>query len=271
MSESDMLTTLRGLRIACVIPTLNRRELLISFIKNYVVKCTIPTDLVVVDNSPDEFHLIEPECFELVQGTPHTLKSLAPHIGRGVGKSRAYGVDYVLKNTAHEFIINADDDAIIGNECIERLVAAAYQEPKFGYVGSAGNYLSFWRDFDSRSVKFYMNLGIVWCLSRSMLNVCGNFDTELSLREDVEMGLRSWANGFYTVAVWAPVVHKRSNPDFASGNDKWLESNSYIKAKYGDMITTTSNGQIRQNKKVFRYPDITYTVDDDLVLSKSAS
>jgi len=266
MDKSKIWNKLLELEVATVMPTMDRKKELIKYLEVYIKNVKIPTTMVLVDGSLEKDRLSDFEIINLTTGPIKKIVILDQERGRGVGPARAKGVYWVMENTDIEYIFNTEDDSQIGEECIERLAAVQYQEPLFGYVGSVGNYTSFWRDFTKNSVVFYTNIGIAWMLTRNFIDKCGNFDTTLGLREDVELGVRAWKNGFYAAAIHAPVIHSRSNADFKAGDPPWMEAVFKIKEKFGDFIKTTKKGAISINRKVFQYPDVTYWVTDDLEL-----
>lgn len=232
--------------VACVIPTMNRRDELIKCINNWADVCTMPTVMVIVDDSPDRAdRLTDSEIEYLTRGSVIRIVVLTDNPGTGVGPARYWGVEWVMKNTHLRYILNTEDDCMIHEECVERLVNVQYQDKRFAYVGTAGNYTSFWyKEWWDESVKFYANLGVIWSFTRDFITHAGNFDPELRLREDVEMGLRAYQFGYWAVAVHAPCTHRRSNAEFKPGDPPWMEACERIKSRYGDMITVNKRGSI---------------------------
>ena len=249
--------------VACVIPTKDRPQDLKECVKSYMNNCPIPTEIIIVDDSLDP---IRAQDILEDQESWHKIQILTGNTMKGVGPARAYGVQYVLDKTDHQYIVNTEDDARIMLNSIERLLAVIYQEPTFGYVGTVGNYKAFWRDWESDEVRFYHNLGVLWAFNVEFIKQCGNFDVSLVLREDLEMCLRAWFNGYYVGAVEAPIKHKRSSSEYKAGDPPWMQANQQIQDKYGNFIKTTKNGRVMINKKVFTYPKIKYKLANNLRL-----
>jgi len=229
--------------------------------------CSIPLKIIIVDTSPPENRFSQNQVNSILEGSKHdgTVLYDCPVVGN-VGAARAHGLNFCLKNTNCQYFINLDDDAVVLKTCIERLVAVPFQEPEFGYVGSAGNYPNYWRKdygWEDNHVKFYHNIGVCYLVTADFVSNCGGFDPNLQLREDVELGLRAWKNGYYVAAVHAPLIHQRSSSTFIRGNDLWMEASNYIVKKYPDLVTLGDKGNL---KPIFKYPEIAYRLNENYEL-----
>lgn len=255
---SILRSRIRDRDVSVILPTMNRRLHLLKCVETLRKNCSLTRlRLVVVDSTPstgDRVQLSELEEFGfhravLIRSRP-----------RGVGAARAVGVDWSMKRPKIRNMVFLEDDAFVGPDCLERLLAVQMQEPKFGYVGVVGGYVRFWKDrgWSENQIRYYSNLGVCWTFSREFVKKVGNFDPSLVMREDAEMGFRAWDNGFMVGAVLAPIRHSRSGESFKQGTPLWMESARQVESKYPELVKATSHGCLRPR---FKYPEKPYTID----------
>ena len=262
-----IIDEIRNLRISVVIPTMNRKKLLNRFIIKYVENCPLKTDFVFVNSGDSEVCInSELEDILLLSGNNfHEIKSEK----RIVGYLRNIGIGYAVSNLDNEFIFTGDDDCYIGKLAVEKMLAPIYQNNKYAVIGHLGGYRCFMRDFKPDEIRFHAAIGVFWCTRKSIINIIGNVDSELIVREDSEFQARCWHNNYWTAIVDADVKHKRFQP-IDSGvrtipenySPEWNEACSIIEKKYPDIFKNRSGKLYRQ----FKFPEVKYHLDDDLKL-----
>lgn len=250
--------------ICCIIPSYKRSNSLIECVESYMKHTQTKSLVVIVDDSPEEERSSVATFASLVEKYPqHQVEVITTGGKNGVGAARNFGIDYCMNHPDYNFkaFFNFEDDARILGNATDNIWNVMSQDERFGYVGTIGNYVMWNHEFTEKSIRWMTNIGIYWAFSRGFLKDCGNFDLNLRLREDVEMGLRAWSNGYWVAAVHAPVFHKRSGSDFKAGEAPWMEACDYIQKKYGSQnVTVTRKGSIRRRKSL-SYPEFGYSLD----------
>jgi peptidoglycan/xylan/chitin deacetylase (PgdA/CDA1 family)/glycosyltransferase involved in cell wall biosynthesis len=196
------------LKLSVVIPTHNRREVLVSRTLPAVFEQDFPADeyevIVVVDGSTDgtaeALHKLRPPCSLRVIEQPKR----GPSAARNSGIQAAKG----------DLLLFLDDDIICGPHLLMQHVAAhADSEPAvvYGSISVAPDTppsilkyanVTWYQDYYGRIES---HKGLRWpedvylisnsSLPRATLVACGGFDENMPAKEDYELGLRLWKMG----------------------------------------------------------------------------
>jgi len=183
---------------------------------------------------------------------PITVKRPGKGKRQGAGFGRAYGQSY-WHNRGRHWVIQMDDDAFIHEHCFENLYANAMIHDNYGIIGAIGSFRKFyqgnWQD------EFSINaIGVCYIVNKWAIELCGNFDRRMRARQDVDLAIRLWLNGFRVcVLPKADVNHirfrtkKEEDPDRVSMFQQWkVDAGQLIGKKYEKFgLKVSSNGTLR--------------------------
>ena len=197
-----------ALKLSVVVPTHNRRDVLVSRTLQAIFKQDFPATeyeiIIVVDGSTD--------------GTAEALRKLRPpcslriieQVNRGPSAARNQGIQAARSG----LLLFLDDDIICGPDLLQQHVRAhAEPEPAVVYgpislaPGTPPSILKY--AIGAWYRKYYGHLdaqgGLKWpqddylisnsSVPRATLATCGGFDENMPAKEDYELGLRLWKMG----------------------------------------------------------------------------
>jgi len=196
------------LQLSIVIPTCNRRDVLLSQTLPAIFQQDFPPDqyevIVVVDGSTDgtaqELRGLRPQCsFRIIE---------QPHQGPSIARNKG------IKAANSELVLFLDDDIICGPSLLTQHVAAhSTSEPTvvYGSISVAPetppSVLKYANEpwYENYYGLIAKQNGIHWpqdvylisnsSIPRATLLACGGFDENMLAKEDYEIGLRLWKMG----------------------------------------------------------------------------
>jgi GT2 family glycosyltransferase len=260
-----MINKILRTRITVIIPTMNRKKLFSRFMKSIMKNCKLKIDFIIVNSNSDKSSAIEninirnqDSIFEIFE-IPST-----------VGKARNLGFNKAIE-LKNEYIFTGDDDCVIGNDSIEKMLAIIIQDKKIGSVGHLGNYKCFARNFKKNEIRFWTVFGVFWLTRKSIINKIGNIDETMKAREDDEFHHRIWNNNYYCVICDADIKHNRHQPlecgertICENYSEEWIKCCDIIADRYPKIVKSKSGKLYRQ----FKFPNIKYSIDENFILTK---
>lgn len=271
----NIMAEIKNKKIAVVIPTYKRIKSVNKIIENickFSANNFSDLNIFIIDDDPDTSNnkILLEDTEIMAANCKILLKEFKNKNKHGITGARKYAIKHAM-NINPDHVVYFDDDAYPKKNCIERMIALQHQDKKIAISATVGNYLRFWRDFKKDDIRFYHSLGIAYSINPEFIRRCGLPNTDIIIRSDHEYLIRAWKNGYYTAAVYAPVVHKR----FADRDDGskladnkseiWLKDALKIQELYPDLIKVTKDAKIRIK---FKYPDIKYKMGEDLILER---
>lgn len=177
-----------------VIPTEGRPEMLEKCLDTIEDKAILRLPVIIVDDGSAE----RVESFDFIRkrkkrfSFPIVVKRFEER--KGPGAARKFGQAY-WHNRGRHYVIQMDDDAFIHNHCFENLYANALINDNYGIIGAIGSFRAFyqgnWRE------EFSINaIGVCYIINKWAIDICGNFDSRFLARQDVDLAVRFWLNGF---------------------------------------------------------------------------
>lgn len=267
-AKSNIAGKISKEKIALVVPTLGRTSLEMC-LRKFAENCSVKSDIFIAYDvlAPDfENKLPDDVVADIFKDSIHDYHYTETKKNFGIGAARRAGSVAAMKNTNARFIFHSDDDACIGKDCVERILAVMIQEKDFVYVGPIGSYRRWWRDFTRETVKFYHCIGVFYGLRRDHLEACGNFDNRFRIGEDIAVAMAAWRRGKYVGVIDADVTHKRSlsvaSKQLKEGQKGCMK---LVGEEFSDMVKIAKNGSMR---KQFDFPNLKYSLYDDYTLQK---
>lgn len=246
-------------KLIAAIPTMDRPEIMVKNFKKMAENCTLPMDVVIVQDINDE-NLALTKRDLLPTGCIESVKLRTFKGRRGVGHARMIGTREALKMGADK-ILHSEDNVVMKPMSVERMCAPPDFDKRVGWVGPIGGYRQWDKEFTDQSVKFMVVPSVAFITTRICHEAIGNFEPKIPCCEDQEFGFRCWVNGWRVIAIHAPIGHKRTGETFVKGSELWKEGKRFIQNKFGDKVTTTKNWMTRRN---FAFPEEVWELSDDL-------
>jgi GT2 family glycosyltransferase len=147
-----------------------------ALIRSLAATVTTPFEIIVVCNGQD------PALVEWLRREPAVTRSA--YLTQNAGVARGWNIGAHL--ALGEYLVFANEDVIVGEACVDGLVAALRADPALGLVGPRGARWEFAPD-RARHVEYVSGDGLVPCdavsgflfgVRRSALAGCGYFDDE---------------------------------------------------------------------------------------------
>lgn len=243
-----------------VIPTEGRPELLERCLRTIQEKAMLRLPVLIVDDGAKKpvkkldfiKHKKELFDFPIVVKRPAKLSGVKDGERLGAGFGRAFGQQYWHARERH-WVIQMDDDAFIHNHCFENLYANAMINDNYGIIGAMGSFRQFyqgnWRDEHSINA-----IGVCYIVNKWAIDLCGNFDRRMRARQDVDLAIRMWLNGFRVcVLPKADVDHvrfrtkKEEDPERVEMFEQWkVDAGNLLKKKYSKFgLKASASGVLR--------------------------
>jgi glycosyltransferase involved in cell wall biosynthesis len=223
LDEGTAIPVTLHLKLSIVIPTYNRRDVLLSRALPAIFAQSMPFDeyevIVIVDGSTD--------------GTSAALRDYRPpgamqvleQSHRGPGAARNVGIAAARSPT----VLFLDDDIVCGPDLLSQHAAAHPDEEPVVVHGSLSLAPESPRSVQSSAIDAWYKAyfghiesrsGLSWpqddylisnsSIPRATLTACGGFDENMPAKEDYELGLRLWKAGVKFKYLPAAVAHEYS-------------------------------------------------------------
>jgi N-acetylglucosaminyl-diphospho-decaprenol L-rhamnosyltransferase len=111
--------------VTVVMVSYNTRELTVQAITTLIQNCSLPFEIIVVDNASTD------ETVETVQNTFPDVKLIKNQQNVGFGMANNQGFELAT----NDLVLLLNTDAFIRQGCVEKLVDTIHSEPKIGVVG----------------------------------------------------------------------------------------------------------------------------------------
>ena len=111
--------------VTVVMVSFNTRELTVQAISNLIENCSLPLEIIVVDNASTD------DTVETIRSKFRMVKVIQnqQNVGFGMANNQGFTI------AAGDYVLLLNTDAFIKRECIEKLVATLQSDSKIGVVG----------------------------------------------------------------------------------------------------------------------------------------
>ncbi len=247
LSENNKFTV--GDLVSVVIPSYNNKDYLSLTIESIIKSESVNLEIIVVDNNSDD------ETKDYIKEQLE-LKNIDKAIFNDENRGFPSAVNQGILVSGGKYVLIANNDIVVPNGTIKKLIDTAVSDPQIGIVSGMSNYVSgpqfdenakyesiekmhqyaqkVSKEYENQIMEFPRVAFLCTLIKRSVIDKIGGLDERFSPGnfEDDDFCLRSQISGYKTIIAKDAFVHHFGSKSFGkNGNrayDERIETNHRI-------------------------------------------